>query len=118
MDIEKNHSPKKAAPEKLGKAKGSKDSQDGSAFSGMQVNEDGIKNFKNSDVIEVPPNAESRRFNECDIIGKLDRDEKGNVIAGEADSQGQFKDKSGKPTNQRGYLVDPKTGDVINNLDG
>lgn len=52
----------------------------------MQVNEDGIKNFKNSDVMEVPPNAESRRFNECDIIGKLDRDEKGNVIAGEADS--------------------------------
>lgn len=88
-DIEKNHSPKKsAAPAKL-------PSQDGSAFSGMQVNEDGMKNFKNSEMIEVPPNADSRRFNECDIIGNLDRDEKGNVIAGEADSQGKFKDKKG-----------------------
>jgi hypothetical protein len=77
-----------------------------------------MKNFKNSEVMEVPPNADSRRFNECDIIGTLDRDEKGNVIAGEADSQGKFKDLKGKPTNQRGYLVDPKTGDVVNNLDG
>ena len=30
--------------------------------------------------IEAPPNLESRKFNECDIIGDLDRDEKGNVI--------------------------------------
>jgi len=61
----------------------------------VQVNEDGVKNFNKGEVIEVPPNAESRRFNECDIIGNLDRDEKGNVIAGDADSQGGFKDKQG-----------------------
>jgi len=39
------------------------------------------------------------------------------VITGEPDAQsGHFKDNQGRPTNQRGYLVDPKTGDVINNL--
>jgi hypothetical protein len=29
--------------------------------------------------MDVPPNQENRTFNECDIIGNLDRDEKGNV---------------------------------------
>ena len=29
-----------------------------------------------------------------------------------------FFDKEGKPTNERGYLIDPKTGDVINNMNG
>lgn len=33
------------------------------------------------DIMEVPPNAESRGFNECDIIGDFERDDKGNVIA-------------------------------------
>ena len=27
-------------------------------------------------------------------------------------------DKNGKPTNERGYLTNPATGDVINNLNG
>jgi hypothetical protein len=31
-------------------------------------------------IIEVPPTSETRRFNECDIIGNLPRDNKGNVI--------------------------------------
>ena len=35
------------------------------------------------DLIECPPTIKSRRFNECDIIGDLGRDEKGNVIVGE-----------------------------------
>ena len=65
----------------------------------------------------MPPNAESRRFNECDIIGDLERDEKGNVLA-QQDANGNFKDKQGKPTNERGYLTNPATGDVINNLNG
>jgi len=70
-------------------------------------------------MIEVPPTAESRKFNECDIIGNLQRDEKGNVISGEPDAKtGKFRDKTGRETNQRGYLVDPKSGDVVNNLDG
>jgi len=25
-------------------------------------------------------------------------------------------DRDGKPTNERGYLIDPKSGDIINNL--
>lgn len=72
-----------------------------------------------SGAIEVPPNAESRTFNECDIIGDLDRDEKGNVIANEPDPKTlSQKDNKGRPTNERGYLTDPKTGDIVNNLDG
>ena len=34
------------------------------------------------------------------------------------EGKGQFKDKDGKDTNQRGYVIDPATGDVINNYDG
>lgn len=30
--------------------------------------------------IDVPPNAENRRFNENDIVGNLSRDERGNVV--------------------------------------
>lgn len=37
------------------------------------------------DVLECPPNARTRRFNECDIIGALNRDDKGNVIVGDQD---------------------------------
>jgi hypothetical protein len=62
--------------------------------------------------------VESRRFNECDIIGELDRDEKGNVLVGEPDADGRYRDRAGAPTNERGYLIAPATGDVINNLNG
>ena len=30
--------------------------------------------------IDVPPNAELRTFNENDILGEFDRDEKGSVV--------------------------------------
>jgi len=56
----------------------------------------------------VPP--QTRTFNENDVYGDLDRDEKGNVVVPES---GQ--DKSGKLVNARGYLVDTE-GNVINNL--
>jgi len=72
-------------------------------------------------MIQIPPTAETRKFNECDIIGDLPRDEKGNVIPGDLDdpnNKGKFLDENGKETNQRGYLIDPKSGDVINNLNG
>ena len=69
-------------------------------------------------IIEAPPKIGSRRFNECDIIGNYDRDDKGNVIVGEPDKNGKYFDKDGKETNERGYLTDPKTGDIINNMDG
>jgi hypothetical protein len=58
-------------------------------------------------MVEVPPNPLSRTFNECDIIGSLDRDEKGNVLVGPEDARtGNFVDKAGRQTNQRGYLLD------------
>jgi len=37
------------------------------------------------------------------------------VLGAEDPKTGLFKDSSGNPTNQRGYLIDPKTGDIINN---
>ena len=63
----------------------------------------------------MPPTFESRRFNECDVIGNFERDDKGNVVV-EPNAQGKVKDKDGKPTNERGYLIDSATGDVINNF--
>lgn len=44
----------------------------------------------------------------------MDRDEKGNIIVPQ-DDDGNNVDKVGKPTNIRGYLIDPNTGDVIEN---
>jgi hypothetical protein len=81
-----------------------------------------LGNFKkqqDQDMLECPPTAESRMFNECDIIGDLRRDEKGNVIPGDDGQEtGRFRDLKDNETNQRGYLIDPETGDVINNLNG
>lgn len=39
------------------------------------------------------------------------------MLAGQ-DQNGQFRDKDGRLTNERGYLIDEKTGNVINNLNG
>lgn len=47
----------------------------------MEANPNALGDFKNKEIIEVPPNPHSGKFNECDIIGDFDRDEKGNVIA-------------------------------------
>jgi len=48
----------------------------------MEVKEDALKEFaaKSDPIIEVPPNWQHRLFNENDILGDLDRDEKGNVV--------------------------------------
>lgn len=58
-----------------------------------------------------------RLFNEHDCLGDVDRDEKANVIVYE-DKNGRKHDKKRKPTNQRGYLIDAKSGDVIENING
>ena len=65
--------------------------------------------------MQCPPEAGSRLFNENDILGDLDRDEKGNVVV-LTDPKGNHKDRQGKPTNERGYLTNPKTGDILENL--
>jgi hypothetical protein len=55
-----------------------------------------------------------RTFNENDILGDFDRDDKGNVIVLQ-DEFGNCVDKQGRKVNERGYLQDPKTGDIVEN---
>ena len=62
----------------------------------------------------MPPNADNRTFNVNDILGELDRDNRGNIAVLE-DSQGNFIDKTGQLTNIRGYLTNPLTGDLLEN---
>ena len=64
--------------------------------------------------VQIPPDQEKRTFNENDILGNFDRDEKGNPII-LRDKKGNPVDKDGKPVNEKGYLIDPKTGDIIDN---
>lgn len=81
----------------------------------VQVNNDAIKNFNKPDhPVEMPPNAENRTFNVNDILGELDRDNRGNIIVLE-DNQGNHIDKTGQLTNIRGYLTNPLTGDILEN---
>jgi len=73
----------KARPLEEGKAPEGAQDDNVSDLSNMMVKSNALKNFENQklgDQIEVPPTANSRRFNECDIIGNLERDDKGNVI--------------------------------------
>jgi hypothetical protein len=44
----------------------------------------------------------------------LDRDEKGNVIV-LSDDHGNYIDKRGRPVNERGYLKEPFSGDLLEN---
>ena len=67
-------------------------------------------------VIQVPPDSTKRTFNENDILGEFDRDEKGNIVLLQ-DEAGQYIDKLGRKVNERGYLLDPKgTGDIVENM--
>ena len=83
----------------------------------MMVKSSALQNFGSQNdqnqIVEAPAKIDTRRFNECDIIGNLERDEKGNVIP-EQDATGKNTDKDGRSTNGRGQLVN-KEGDVINN---
>lgn len=73
-----------------------------------------VQNQK-EDEIQVPPNAEKRNFNENDILGDFDRDEKGNVIVLQ-DENGNYVDKQGHRVNEKGYLIQPETGDIVENM--
>jgi hypothetical protein len=46
------------------------------------MNQDIMKNFKDN-LIQVPPQANMRLFNEHDVLGDVDRDEKANVVVHE-----------------------------------
>lgn len=56
--------------------------------------------------------AEKRRFNVNDILGEFDRDERGHPLILQ-DKQGELIDKDGSRVNEKGYLVDPRTGDIL-----
>jgi hypothetical protein len=47
-------------------------------------------------------------------LGDFDRDEKGNLIILQ-DQNGNYIDKLGRRVNERGYLIDPTSGDIIEN---
>ena len=57
-------------------------------------------------------NADMRKFNVFDILGELDRDARGNLVMLQ-NKDGQFVDKNGTSVNEKGYLIDVKTGDVL-----
>ena len=56
---------------------------------------------------------EKRRFNVNDILGDFDRDEKGNLVILQENKSGNLIDKDGNRVNEKGYLIDAKTGDVV-----
>ena len=79
------------------------------------MNKDALKDFnKKSHPVEMPPNADNRTFNVNDILGELNRDDRGNIIVLE-DEQGYNVDKTGQLTNIRGYLTNPLTGEILEN---
>ncbi len=57
-------------------------------------------------------NPEMRKFNVNDILGEFDRDDRGNLIMLQ-NKEGLFVDKNGASVNEKGYLIDAKTGDVV-----
>ena len=76
-----------------------------------------LEKFKQEKVIDAPPDANLRTFNVNDILGDLDHDEHGNIVAPPKENDGKHHDKAGKETNPKGYLVDGNK-DVIENLNG
>lgn len=82
--------------------------------------EESLKDFnrpKPGDLDDILPNREKRNFNENDVLGDFDRDDKGNVIVLQ-DEDGNYVDKQGRVVNERGYLIDPKTGDIMEHTFG
>lgn len=63
----------------------------------------------------MPPRAELRTFNENDVMGDFDRDPHTGHIVVLKDTSGQHRDKAGNITNARGYLLDQKSGGIIEN---
>ena len=55
---------------------------------------------------------EKRRFNVNDVLGEVDRDDKGNLVILQ-NKTGSLIDKDGNRVNEKGYLIDEKTGDVL-----
>ena len=63
-----------------------------------------------------PVEADRSEFNEIDIVGTLDRDERGNILV-PTDENGNKRafDQEGRPINHYGYLINKETGDIFHN---
>jgi hypothetical protein len=61
------------------------------------------------------PEFDNRTFNEIDIIGDLDRDDRGNVLLflDELTGKSVYVDAKNKPVNVYGYRIDKATGDIL-----
>jgi hypothetical protein len=47
----------------------------------LEMNINALKDFKKPQTdLDVPPSAQLRTFNENDVLGDLDRDDKGNLV--------------------------------------
>ena len=59
----------------------------------IAMNENLLRDFskKPQGEIDIPPSAELRTFNENDVLGDLDRDDKGNLIT--LERNGRIEDK-------------------------
>ena len=60
---------------------------------------------------------EKKKFNLNDILGEFDKDEKGNPLILQS-KEGELVDKDGKKVNQKGYLIDEQTGNVVEKESG
>jgi hypothetical protein len=79
----------------------------------LEMNINALKDFKKPQTdLDVPPSAQLRTFNENDVLGDLDLDDKGNLVIQE-NRNGTAYDKQGNPVNPRGYCIDPNNGDII-----
>jgi hypothetical protein len=66
--------------------------------------------------IDCPPVVGNRNFNENDILGDFERDTRGNIILLEG-KDGEIIDKNGSLVNEKGYLIDGESGNVIEKED-
>ena len=63
------------------------------------------------------PAADLRNFNEIDIVGEVERDDKGGLIVEFDQNQNHMAqyDLKGQPINPKGYLIAAASGDIIHN---
>jgi len=84
------------------------------------VTADDASALEGSFLASMNPEFERRDFNEIDILGSLNRDDKGNIIVPvDPNAQGKtIMDQDNRPINQFGYLIDSNTGNIVHNGNG
>ena len=63
------------------------------------------------------PDVDLRNFNEHDVLGDLAYDKNGNLVLSK-NKKNQLVDLSKRPVTSLGYLLNPKTGDILSHKDG